>query len=497
MAIYVANTSGPWDVLSTWLTSSATLETITPTASGWAVATVLPTMQDDVYANNKNIILQTSSFVHTARTITNKPLLAVPAGTVTAVIISSGSSAAGSGFYITSTGSRTYYISCSYLDGGNGTATTMLHVSGSATTTRTILYITGSIIYNQDSVSSLIQSPGNSSSIFINGDVYGGGVGSALVSAGNQTIIEVTGSVYGGQSATSYGISLTGLNASCSISGNLYAERGPALHMSSTTGSRTTIYGDVYASTAYYAISASLNTGSRSHDVYIYGSVINDGVHGQTALTGTKFFISGAYVNGSSTQVKIKYQPQTAPIALTLSTTDTTPAPADVYKGIVYGQNNGKTGQLTTPKREDVRATASYSTGSAGSTPTLQTGQCYMPHSSSVRTGVNYDVTTNLTVGAMVVPTQNQVQQGVFFSTSSLTGSYQPVSQYWSTSSTSFTQVSSSGYLLSRSLDATLGSISSSFVADLNNTVIASNTVRRMQNVHTTQSVSQSIGSYM
>jgi hypothetical protein len=494
MAIYVANTSGPWDVLSTWLTSSATIDTITPTASGWAVATVLPTMQDDVYANNKNVILQSSSFVHTARIITNKSLLAVPAGSVTAVIIASGSSTAASGFFLTSTGSKTYYISCSYFNGNNGTATQMLFVSASATTTRTIVYITGSIVHNQDSVTALVNMPGNSSSIYVNGDVIGGGVGSAILLAGNQSTVEVTGSVYGGAAATQYGISMTGLFATCSISGNLYAKRGPALHMNSVTGSRTTIYGDVYASTAYYAISASLNTSSRAHNVYIYGSVINDASTGQTALTGTRFFISSSYVNGTATQVKIKYQPQTTAIALQVSSADTTPAAADVYKGVVYGTGQTKIGSLTTPNVADVRSTVSYYTGSVGSTPTSQIGQCYMPHSSSVRVSISYDSAS--TPGAMVVPLQNQVQYGVFFSTGSLTGSYQSASQYWSTSSNSFTQVSSSGYLLSRSLDTPLGSISGTFVTDLNNTATTSNTILRMQNVHTTQSVSQSIGSY-
>jgi hypothetical protein len=458
-------------------------------------------MQDDVYLNNKTIILQSASFVHTARSITNKSLSVSAVGNSTLGIVSSGSSTT-LGFLATSTGSKTYYVSCSYIDGGNTATPQTLFISGSATATRTVVYITGSLVHNQDSnTTGLVTMPGNSSSIYVVGNVYGGGNLACINSAGNYNYIEVTGSVYGGGTGATvttryHGITTTGFFSSCSISGSIYAERGPALHMNSISGSWTQIVGDVYASPQFFAISASLNTGSRPHNVYIYGSIINDATTGQMALTGTRFFISNTYVNGTGTQVKVKYRPQLTPIALALSSADTTPAPADVYVGVVYGQAQTKTGILTTPTVANVRSTVSYYAGTAGSTPSQQLGQCYMPHSSSVRTTVDYDVTTNLTGGAMVVPTQNQVQWGVFFSTGSLTGSYQSVSQYWSTSSNSFTQVSSSGYLLSRSLDTTLGSIIASFVSDLNNINTTSNTIRRMQTVHTTESISQ-IGSYL
>jgi hypothetical protein len=500
MAIYVANTSGPWDVLSTWLTSSATMDVITPTASGWAVATVLPTMQDDVYLNNKTVVLQTASFIHTARSITNKPLNGSSIGNSTPITIAGGSSTT-LGFLSTSTGSKTYYISCSYIDGGNSSTPQTLFISGSTTTTRTLVYVTGNLIHNQDSnTTGLVTMPGNSSSIYVVGNVVGGGNLACINSAGNYNYIEVTGSVYGGGTGTTvttryHGITATGLYFSCSISGSVYGDRGPALHMNNSTGSWTQIIGDVYASSQFFAISASLNTGSRPHNVYIYGSVINDATTGQTALTGTRFFVSGAYVNGTTTNVRVKYQPRNAVLSMLDKnvTSDPTPATYNVYAGISYG--NGKIGSLSASNTIHVRSGISYSSGSVGSTPITVYGTCYIPGTESVRRNTVYD-SASFKRGNMAIPGNFEVKFGAFLDFGNQTGSYQSASQYWSTSSNSFTQVSSSGYLLSRSLDVPLGSISRSFVSDLNNVNATSNTIRRMQTVHTTESILQ-IGSYL
>jgi len=497
MAVYVANKAGRWDALDTWLTSSRPWSEITTTASGWVTATTAPTLVDDVYANGNIVTFSSASgYVHSTRLLTCKPVI-INASVL--VVRSTG------GGFKPDKHAWVYYISSSVIDSGYSTGANVSSQNISIETSQSIFYISSSI-YNtgNQSINSIatptiyITTGMHSSSIYIVGNVYGGGgnIGTVgQVVTANRCNIIITGSVYGGTDSTGVagaGIYIgTGTFTSCSISGSVYATTGgPGIFAVATgTGSYIQVNGNVVASHATPAISSSVLAGS-THSINIFGNIINHPTTAQQAVVGSRVYLTGSSV--SSVQVK-SYPNSNIALYDSSTTPDNTPAIANVYKGVVYGNN--KTGVLTTPNVSDVRSIITYYTGSVGSTPTSQPGQCYMPHSSSVRFGApSYDSAS--TPGAMVVPIQTQVQYGVFFSTGSLTGSYQSTSQYWSTSSNSFTQVSSSGYLLSRSLDTTLGSITSSFVADLNNVNTTSNTIRRMQNVHTTQSVSQSIGSY-
>ncbi len=499
MAIYVANKTGRWDAPDTWLTSSRPWSEIATTASGWVTATTAPTLNDDVYSNGFVVTLSSASgYVHEATTITTRGVYSriSPA----AFIIRS----ADNSYFTMDKHAFTYYITCSSIDGGHTSATANVSIPViRVDVSQSIFYISSSL-YNSGQVSQFnpsntygaifIMSTAHSSSLYINGDIHGGSnPGTIYINSANRCNIIVTGSLYGGQNTTTVAAAIASIGqfTSCSISGSLIADSGPCVRITNS-GSYIRVNGDVYASNSSVAITGSINS-ALSQSINIFGNIVNHPITAQQAIVGSRVYLTGSSI--SSVQIK-PYPNSNITMYDESLTVDTTPAEANVYKGVTYGNNNSKTGLLTTPNVADVRSNVSYYTGSAGSTPTSQLGQCYMPDSSSVRTTINYDVTTNLTGGAMVVPTQNQVQYGVFFSTGSLTGSYQSTSQYWSTSSDSFTQVSSSGYLLSRSLDTTLGSITASFVADLNDVSITSNTIRRIQNIHTTQSVSHSIGSY-
>lgn len=482
---------------------------ITQSNAAWASTSNLPTLEDDVWMDGKTIYVPPSVPIYANRIFQQRQPDPRSSATTAPPIFGYAYTTGSSANLLSITSSGTYYISASVITaGGNGANSGYgyMLIGAGATISGVTVYLSASLDASDNYGSSYLiyVSNANSCSIYMKGNVYGGGGNVIQVNAG-RAILSITGSVYGSvfsisgapQTANSAIYATTNAtNFTCSISGSTY------VNAIQTTPTRSLIIvnGSVNASSFASSIICSSNI-NLTHSVQIFGNVNNDPVTGQQAISAPRIFITGSSI--SAIQLKQNPAGNTTLTDTGSSISYTYASQNDVVNGYKY-DNNSKTGTglVTGSFAQHVRSAVTFSLATkyndgSGDVWTVRTvsGSCYIPHSSSVRIGVSYDSAS--TLGAMQVPTQTQVQYGAFIASGSITGSYQSASQYWATASTAFTKVSSSGYLLSRSLDVALGTITGSLVADLNNTATTSNTVRRIQNVHTTQSVSQSIGSYI
>jgi hypothetical protein len=501
MAIYKPKaTLKTWNDTNNW----QFVRSVTQSRFDWADTASLPTNNDDVWMDGKQLYIPIGIPIYANRILPHGQPGSTAAQSPAPLLTSSNQPTAGTALLITASNS-TYYISASTISGTSEANAIAFNVASGATNVTVYLSasIDGGEQYNQNG---LVVISAASCSMYINGNIYGGGL-SSIYSNVSSTKIFMTGSLYGPNT------NVLVFNRACiffdsnatlstaSILGSVYDQGKAPLISSAASRSLVEIKGTIVGSSSGPTYSGSMSA-ALSQSFIISGSVINHPFTGQQAIyTANRVYIHSSSL-GSSCKIQIKPYPagNVELVDPNFGTVITYPAENNVVSGYAYG--NGQTGTMRTPLPRDVRNEITYTTASRVTSATTSTwqvlqvqGACYMPHSSSVRVGVSYDSTS--TPGAMLVPSQSQTQWGAFFSTSSLTGSYQSASQYWSTSSNSFTQVSSSGYLLSRSLDVALGTITGSFVADLNNINTNSNTIRRMQNVHTTQSVSQSIGVYL
>jgi hypothetical protein len=512
MAIYKPATNGSWNTVQWQSVNDAT-----QSQASWANASGAPTINDEVWLDGKTLTINPNIIVSASRIIAtripNESGFAYTAGLPGGVYGAVSSSLVGGKLQITSSG--TYYITASYITGpGTSQNNAVLDITAAASSS--IVYVSASINANASgdgaNTTRIVSVAANTCSLFINGNLYGGYYTTAVAivntniaaQPAGRSILILTGSAYGAAGTTAIGntcIYIASTLATCSISGSVINNGlNPTILMVSSRSLVEVRAGSVVSSINAPAISGSMSA-PLSQSIFISGNIVNHPKTGQQAIyTANRVYIHSSSL-GSSCKIQIKPYPagNVELVDPNFGTVITYPAENNVVSGYAYG--NGQTGTMRTPLPRDVRNEITYTTASRVTSATTSTwqvlqvqGACYMPHSSSVRVGVSYDSAS--TPGAMLVPSQSQTQWGAFFSTSSLTGSYQSASQYWSTSSNSFTQVSSSVYLLSRSLDVALGTITGSFVANLNDVNATSNTVRRMQNVHTTQSVSQSIGAY-
>jgi len=200
--------------------------------------------------------------------------------------------------------------------------------------------------------------------------------------------------------------------------------------------------------------------------------------YGDYASNSTKTNIVSPRIYISSSNITVATASGTTTITLPPSNiTDPTPANTDVYVGIMYGNNNSKTGVLTTPSSSNVRSTITYSSGSIGATPSSIPGAVSMPPQNDVRFGVRYDTVPS--GGAMIVPVASQVSASFGFESYNVSGSYSGSKTFWATPHNTMT--TGVGALISQSLNVRAGSVTSSFIGLLDTNT--SNTVTRLQSI--------------
>jgi hypothetical protein len=154
---------------------------------------------------------------------------------------------------------------------------------------------------------------------------------------------------------------------------------------------------------------------------------------------------------------------------------------------------NGSTGTVQIPNRNDVRFGVSVDDGSGNTT----TGLMVVPSPNDVRKNIFVNTASISGVqatGSMIVPTVSQVRLGVLVDSGS--GTFQGISDFWNFLTSSITTPGSIGALITSSLNVKAGSITGSFIAELDNTSSTSPTVKRLQNSSTVQTTGDQLSSY-
>ena len=200
----------------------------------------------------------------------------------------------------------------------------------------------------------------------------------------------------------------------------------------------------------------------------------------QLTATGSKimFNVPRIYISSSNIAIVTSSVANGAPYAFGQSNiSDPTPATTDVYVGVTYGNNNSKTGVLTTPSSSNVRSTITYSSGSVGATPSSIPGTAAIPPQNDVRFGIRYDTVPS--GGAMIVPVASQVSASFGFESYNVSGSYSGSKTFWATPHVTMT--TGIGALISQSLNVRAGSVTGSLIGLLDTNT--SNTVTRLRSI--------------
>jgi hypothetical protein len=348
--------------------------------------------------------------------------------------------------------------------------------------------ITGSLIETQTGKGVIrIASSATNTTLTINGLLRGssGSLATAapvIVNEGANSIININGDIL----ATGSSQPIIDLNANGSILnciGNIETRtsqsairiRGSATNFTYVTlGSETTPINIVNSGSGAVLLVSNGTTLSASVDglntqVILYGNYSNTNVRNN--IIAPRIYISSSNITFATAS-------GTTTITLPPSNiTDPTPTTTDVYMGVVYGNNNSKTGVLTTPSSSNVRSTITYSSGSVGATPSSTAGTVAMPPQNDVRFGVRYDTVTS--GGAMIVPVASQVSASFGFESYNVSGSYSGSTEFWATPHTTIT--TGIGALISQSLNVRVGSITGSLIGLLDTDT--SNTVTRLRSI--------------
>jgi hypothetical protein len=286
-----------------------------------------------------------------------------------------------------------------------------------------------------------------------------------LASNANSAFITITGSIYQNNRSSVIFLTNTAANPiTCSINGDVYSNGYASFGFSTlyfTGGTQTVllnINGNLYDNIAYY----------------------NTVIGGTSTLV--RFFHSGSRTINTTNFSQATLNPP----GTILSPGSGLPITSSVRSGSKYGSSLEYSGSMVVPSANNVRYLTLVDTGS---------GLVYVPETGSVRSSVTSSQTNNVnSTGSIIIPSSSNVLTGIIFNTGSV-GTYASIDQYWNTSSAVVSQTDSIGYVLSSSLNVPFGSIIGSIMSDLSNPNTTSNTVKRMQNIATTSSTNYQFSS--
>jgi hypothetical protein len=301
-------------------------------------------------------------------------------------------------------------------------------------------------------------------------------VGPALQADNLGYTLKITGSIIA--QGTSTAVNLGNAVTSFSISGSIIGGAGIGLSTSVPT-TPIIINGNVTAGSGAPGIS-STSTGL----VTVYGNLFN--TNGYLAVVASRL-----RVTGSAQWTVQNLAGANTILSATTYPAGTFPAATDVRLGTDNG--NGETGQVVIPSRNDVRFGESVDNGSGVTT----TGLMVVPSSNDVRKNIFVNTASISGVqatGSMIVPTISQVRLGVLVDSGS--GTFQGISDFWNFATSSITTPGSIGALITSSLNVKAGSITGSFIAELDNTSSTSPTVKRLQNTSTVGTTGDQLSSY-
>jgi hypothetical protein len=416
----------------------------------------------------------TSSIIYSGQGTTSTGTITITTGSATTIINISGSI---DNTFASTNGTAIFSnvrITCSV----NGNIYTTKNVTGAygiwfntSTTANSLLNITGSIthktslqtadsyaLYMQGTIGGKLNISGN-----IINDSYT--TTTILASNANSAFITITGSIYQNNRSSVIFLTNTAANPiTCSINGDVYSNGYASFGFSAlyfTGGTQTVllnINGNLYDNIAYY----------------------NTVIGGTSTLV--RFFHSGSRTINTTNFSQATLNPP----GTILSPGSGLPITSSVRSGSKYGSSLEYSGSMVVPSANNVRYLTLVDTGS---------GLVYVPETGSVRSSVTSSQTNNVnSTGSIIIPSSSNVLTGIIFNTGSV-GTYASIDQYWNTSSAVVSQTDSIGYVLSSSLNVPFGSITGSIMSDLSNLNTTSNTVKRMQNIATTSSTNYQFSS--
>lgn len=468
MAVYAANQTGTWSTLATWVSTSAMPPNALGNTSSWGVATALPGANDIVLFNGKTVTYDTTINVNRISSVVSgsdygSPLTNVlsggvitPSATVTIT--------ASNGIYLGHVGSspQAWFMTLTSANVVNITASVIdqsasqqygIYLSSTGAT----LNVTASSIIGNSSVTST-----NTGAILLGNFAATLRVQSNITGS-NSPAIQTTGT--------------TAANGTYIINGNV-TTIGQSPGIFSTSPITITVNGNVTAGSISPGIASTTAAGL----ITVNGSIVNvngfQGVQSQRLILSSSSATAMSWTWQDPAGNNITYSPSTANI--------TYPDPAAVRSGSTGTTSTGTgDGTLVVPADTDVKESVQYDNGT-------KTGKMRVPSYLDVRATVAVDSGS----GAIIMPTEAQVQSGVTFdSGSSKTGTYDGVAAFWGYSTASMT-AGSIGGLITQSLDVRIGTITGSLISELDNTGSSSNTIRRMQNAATVHTTGDQLSSY-